>query len=214
VSEAIQSKRPALGVVLAGGRNTRYDGQAKALESVGGDSIAQRAIRAMREATERVVLVANEPETYRPLGLETRPDVQTGLGALGGIYTAVVWAEELGCRGALIAAGDMPFLSSALLGRLVEGAGAEHAVVPESDSHRGLEPLCAFYGTGCRPAIEAAIARDDLRVISFFPDVQLRTIPKDEIAKYGDPGVMFLNVNTPADRERAEALARGRDPRE
>ncbi len=212
MSPASDSDRQTLGVVLAGGRNVRYGGQAKVLETVAGVLIVRRVTRAMERATGNVVLVANELETYDSLGLDTRPDVKPGLGALGGIYTAVTWAEELGCDGALVVAGDMPFLSSALLERLVADASSGRAVVPESDSHRGLEPLCAFYGTGCRLAIEAAIARDDLRVISFYPDVELRKIPKQEVANYGDPGVMFMNVNTPEDRERAEALARGEDP--
>ena len=208
MSEDASAERPVLGVVLAGGRNTRYDGQPKALEQVGGARIADRAIRAMSQAAGRVVLVANDAETYRSLGLETRPDLRPGLGALGGIYTAVTWAEEEGCRGALVAACDMPFLSAGLLERLARDAGPDDIAAPESDSRRGLEPLCAYYGTGCRSAIEAAIARDDLRVISFFSDARLRALPKAEVADYGDPELMFLNVNTPADRERADALAR------
>jgi molybdopterin-guanine dinucleotide biosynthesis protein A len=208
VSEGASARRPVLGVVLAGGRNTRYEGQPKALEKVGGERIADRAVRAMREAADRVVLVANDAETYRPLGLETQPDLRPGLGALGGIYTAVVWAEEEGCRGALVAACDMPFLSAALLERLAWDAGPDDIVAPESDSRRGLEPLCAYYGTGCRSAIEAAIERDDLRVVSFYSDAQVTALPKAEVADYGDPELMFLNVNTPAERERADALAR------
>lgn len=212
MTAAKQAARPVLGVVLAGGRATRYDGKPKALEPVGGVTIAERAIGALRQVADRVVLVANEPEAYRQLGLETRPDLQPGLGALGGIYTAVAWAKEAGCRGALVTASDMPFLSAALLARLVDAAREDEIVVPESDSKRGLEPLCAFYGTGCRPAIEAAITRDDLRVVSFFPEVQVRTIPGDEVARFGDPSLLFLNVNTPADYERAAAHARAKEP--
>jgi molybdopterin-guanine dinucleotide biosynthesis protein A len=201
-----------LGVVLAGGRATRYDGKPKALELIGGVTIADRAIRALRQVAERVVLVANEPETYRPLGLETRPDLLPGLGALGGIHTAVAWAAEAGYRGALVTACDMPFLSAALLARLAEGAEEEEAVLPESDSRRGLEPLCAFYGSGCRPAIESAIARDDLRVVSFFPDVRVRTLAAAEVVRFGDPALLFLNVNTPADYRRAAAHASAGEP--
>ncbi|NIR45075.1 MAG: molybdenum cofactor guanylyltransferase [Gemmatimonadetes bacterium] len=196
-----------LGVILAGGHNTRYHGKPKALEPVAGELIAVRAIRAMRDAADRVVLVANEPEIYRPLRLEMRPDARPGLGALGGIYTAVLWAEDAGRRGALVAACDMPFLSAGLLRRLAEGAQADEVIAPGSDSRRGLEPLCAFYGIDCRGPIEAAIARNDRRVISFYDDVNVRVLPTEEVASYGDPSVLFMNVNRPADRQRAEALA-------
>lgn len=192
---------------MAGGQNRRYGGEPKALEAVGGEAIAVRAIRALGAAASRVVLVANEPETFRSLSLEIRPDIRPGLGALGGIHTAVVWAEEEGCRGALVAACDMPFLSAELLQRLADGAGAAEVVAPASDSRRGLEPLCACYGVDCRPAIEAALERGDRHVTSFFPDVQVRTLPREVVAEFGDPDLLFLNVNTPEDRERAEAAA-------
>lgn len=200
--------RSVLGVLLAGGVNRRYEGRPKALISVGGEPIASRAVRALREAADRVVLVANEPRTFASLGLETRPDIRSGLGALGGIHTAVVWAEEAGYGGALVVACDMPFLSSALLRRLAAGAAPDEVVTPESDSHRGLEPLCAFYGAACRAAIEAALDRGDGHVISFFPDVRLRVIPRDEVAAFGDPALLFLNVNAPEDRVRAEEATR------
>jgi molybdopterin-guanine dinucleotide biosynthesis protein A len=199
---------PVLGVLLAGGANRRYDGRPKALESVGGQPIAARAIGALRQATDRVVLVANDARIFAPLGLETRTDLRPGSGALGGIHTAVAWALELGWRGALVAACDMPFLSAALLRLICEDAGGDEVVAPESDSRRGLEPLCAFYGAACLPAIEASLEVGDRRVVSFFPQVTVRKIPLSQVREFGDPETLFLNVNTPADRELAEAAAR------
>jgi molybdopterin-guanine dinucleotide biosynthesis protein A len=207
-----ESESLVLGVMLAGGQNRRYDGAPKALESVGEERIADRAIRAMREAFDRVVLVANDEEVFETLGLEIRPDLTPGLGALGGIQTAVAWAGEEGYRGAVVVACDMPFLSPELLARLAENAGDDEVIAPASESRRGLEPLCAFYGIRCREAIDDALARGDRHVISFFPDVRVRTIPLDVVAEFGDPDLLFLNVNTPRDRELAEAVARGEGP--
>ena len=201
-------RRPVLGALLAGGQSRRYGGEPKALATVAGETIAARAIRALQAAADLVVIVANEPEIYQPLGLEVRSDLRPGLGALGGIHTAVAWAQEGGCRGALVAACDMPFLSPDLLRRLVEGSHANEVVAPASDSRRGLEPLCAYYGIACRSAIEAALERGDRHVTSFFPHVEVRTLPADVVARYGDPNLLFLNVNSPEDRERAEAAAR------
>jgi molybdopterin-guanine dinucleotide biosynthesis protein A len=197
---------PVLGVILAGGANRRYSGRPKALEPVGGKRIADRVVRALRGSVDRVVLVANDAAVFAELGLETRPDLVAGLGALGGIHTGVVWAEEEGCRGALVVACDMPFLSSRLLALLVDRAAADEVVVPESGSRRGLEPLHAFYGSGCRTAIETALERGDRHVVSFFPDVRVRTIPRAEVSAFGDPDTLFMNVNTPEDRDRAELI--------
>jgi molybdopterin-guanine dinucleotide biosynthesis protein A len=189
VSQANEGEAHTFAALLAGGANRRYAGQPKALEAVGGEPIAVRAIRALREAAGRVVLVANEFDTYRALGLEMRSDLRPGLGAL-------------------VAACDMPFLSAQLLRELVNDAGGDEVVAPESESRRGLEPLCAWYGSGCREAIEAALERGDRHVISFFDEIPVRTLPLDDVARFGDPELMFLNVNTPEDRERAEEAVR------
>lgn len=105
---------------------------------------------------------------------------------------------------------DMPFVSAELLARLLEeGAGAD-IVVPESESRRGVEPLCAYYATSCIPEIEAQIERGDRRVIGFYESLAVRRIPLAEVVAIGAPEVIFLNVNTPAERERAEAIADAR----
>jgi molybdopterin-guanine dinucleotide biosynthesis protein A len=197
-----------LGVVLAGGDNRRYDGRPKALEPVGGTRIADRVIRALRQVVDRVVLVANDATTFGVLGLETRPDVRPGLGALGGIYTAVAWARDDDYDGALVTACDMPFLNSALLRALIHHAGADDVVAPQSASRRSVEPLCAYYGTGCLTPIERALERGERHATSFYSEVKVHTIPQPQVEAFGDPALLFMNVNSPEDHQRAEAAAR------
>src|SRR5690606_14588328 len=135
---------------------------AKALAAVGGVRIIDRVIRALRAVTPDIVLITNDPDVFAPVGLAMRADARPGLGALGGIHTALLWAREASRPGVLAVACDMPFLGPRLLARLVEGAarGAD-VVVPESDGPRGVEPLCAYYSTRCIAAIERRIERGD-----------------------------------------------------
>ena len=197
-----------LGVILAGGLSTRY-GSPKALATVGGSRIVDRAAAAVGAAAEPVVAIANERAIAQAIGLPARADVHAGLGALGGIHSALRWAEEERRAGILVVACDMPFVAVPLLRRLVALAAAADVVAPESGGRRGIEPLCAFYATACLPAVEAAIARGDARVIAFHADVRVRTVPLDEVRAFGDPATLFLNVNTPEHRERAERIERG-----
>lgn len=198
-----------IGMVIAGGRSRRY-GAPKALEVVGGRRIVDRVIAALSSATGDIRLIVNDPTIAAAIELPSRPDILEDLGALGGIHAALVWARETGGSGIIAAACDMPFLSPGLLGRLAEratGPDSPDVVAPASESRRGLEPLCAWYGTRCVEAIEEAVARDDRRVIGFHRDVAVVTLPLDEVAAFGDPGVQFMNVNTPADRAEAERIA-------
>lgn len=212
---------PPLGAILAGGESRRY-GSPKALAEVGGARIVDRVVAALRRVTPDLALLANEPGLFEDLDLPTRPDVRPGLGALGGIHTGLLWARAEGRPGILAVACDMPFPSVALLERLraeawPEPGGAGDAaapgdplpdvVVPESRGRRGIEPLFAAYGVGCLPAIEARIEAGDRRMIGFHEDVAVRRIPLAEVERLCDPARAFLNVNTPEERERAQAMA-------
>ncbi len=215
-------RQPPFGAILAGGENRRY-GAHKALAAVGGRPILERVEAALRAVLPDLVLIANDAQVYGGAGLPMRPDALPGMGSLGGIYTALLWAREAGRPGVLAVACDMPFLSPALLARLLEAAASGAAaataggnagtgpdvVAPGSESRRGVEPLCAYYGTGCIAAIEAELARGERHIVGFFPEVRVRTLPLEEVRAYGDPAALFLNVNTAEERERAEALARG-----
>lgn len=202
------------GAILAGGESRRF-GSPKALATVGGVRIVDRIRGALAEVAPDLILIANDAELFAPLSLPLRPDARPGLGALGGIYTALLWAREAGRAGALAVACDMPFLSPQLLAHLLAERDGADVVAPESGGRRGIEPLCAYYTTTCIPAIERAIARDERQIVGFHGEVRVKRIPLDEVRAYGEPELLFLNVNTPEEHERAEriAAARGEEPR-
>ncbi|MGQ0641663.1 MAG: molybdenum cofactor guanylyltransferase [Gemmatimonadaceae bacterium] len=182
------------GVILAGGRATRYGGQPKGLERVGGDRIIDRVAAALREVEHELLLIANTPDADEWLrGVRRHADVIADAGSLGGIHAALSHAGT----SVLVVAWDMPFVQVALLKRLRALGESADAVVPESASKRGVEPLCAYYSAACLPAIERRLHTGDRRVVSFFDDVRLVRVPFDEVQQFGDPAIMFMNVNSP-----------------
>ena len=198
------------GAVLAGGAARRYAGRPKGLLEVGGRRILDRVVEGVAAATGAPpVIVANAEGAglWRP-DLTTIRDVRPGLGALGGIHTAVVHGDGP----VLCVAWDMPFVPQELLAALVAEAraGAWDAVLPESGGKRELEPLCAVYGPGCRTAIERQLDAGDLRAIAFHADVRVGILPLARVRAFGDPAELFFNVNTPDDLGRAEAVWRRR----
>ena len=204
------------GAVLAGGAARRYGGLPKGLEEIGGRRILDRVADAVAAATGAPpLLVANDPRapSWRT-DLRTVPDVRPGCGSLGGIYSAVLAGPDA----VLCVAWDMPFVTIELLRALLEGSTGWDAFLPESDpkglptgrGRRGVEPLCAVYGPACGAAIERQLARGDLRAIGFHADVKVGTLPLERVRALGDPDLLFFNVNSPADLERAEAAWRQR----
>ncbi|MGH7509355.1 MAG: molybdenum cofactor guanylyltransferase [Gemmatimonadales bacterium] len=194
------------GAILAGGGATRFGGKPKGLEVVGGERILDRLARTLSSALgEPPLLVANAPESasWRP-DLRTVGDVRLGLGALGGIYTAVIESPAP----VVCVAWDMPFVSEPLIRALAEGLQRADAVLPQSEGRRGLEPLCAAYGPACGEAIAASLAGGDLRAIGFHDRIRVGILPLDEVRTLADPGLLFFNVNTADDLVRADQLWR------
>jgi molybdopterin-guanine dinucleotide biosynthesis protein A len=200
--------RRTCGAAIAGGRSVRY-GEPKSFASVAGERLIDRVLRALRAASDEQVVIANDVDAYASLGLPVRTDVLADGGPVAGIHAALLHAAQSGCDGVLVLACDMPFPSAPLLRALAQHAHAHDvdAVLPASDSRRGMEPLCAWYSTRCIVPIERAVARDDLRVIGFHEEVRVAVLPAAEVAQFGEPQRLFMNVNTREEREQAERLA-------
>jgi molybdopterin-guanine dinucleotide biosynthesis protein A len=192
------------GVILAGGEARRYGGAAKGLERVGGRRIIDRVAQVLAAAADDLLLVANDPDAAAWLpGVPVAADVRPGNGSLGGIHAALTRAA----RPILVVAWDMPFVPAALLRALrALGRGADVAV-PESTSTRGVEPLCAYYDPACLGAIDRHLDAGDRRVVGFFDEVRVARLPDDQVRRFGDPALMFLNVNTPDELVLAERHA-------
>ena len=192
------------GAILAGGGATRFGGKPKGLELVGGRRILDRLVEVMSSALgELPLLVANAPEAIHwRTDLRTVPDVRPALGALGGIYTAVLEAPAP----VVCVAWDMPFVSESLIQALAQGLQHHDAVLPQSTGRRGVEPLCAGYGPACSDAIAQSLAAGDLRAIGFHDRIKVGILPLEDVRRLADPELLFFNVNTADDLARADQL--------
>ena len=176
----------------------------KGLERIAGTRIIDRVAAALREVADDLLLIANDPAADEWLpGVRREADVLPGLGSLGGIHAAVHHAGS----GALVVAWDMPFVPTSLLAALRSAGENADAVVPTSDSKRGVEPLCAYYAPSCLAPIERRLAHGDRRVVAFFDDVRVVRLEQEAVSRFGDPAIMFMNVNTPNDLALAERYA-------
>jgi molybdopterin-guanine dinucleotide biosynthesis protein A len=189
------------GVIQAGGKSTRMGGQPKALIELGGRRIVERVVAALAPAVDDVLIVTNTPELYTFLGLPMVGDVYPDRGSLGGIYSGLRAAGEV----ALTVACDMPFLHPEVVRLVVSRAGEGDVVIPRVGNQ--LETMHAAYGKGCLPHIEKRLLSGQLRIVDFFANVQVVEIAEADVARFRDPAVVFMNVNTPDELARARALA-------
>ena len=214
------------GVILAGGASRRM-GRDKAWIEFEGQSLVERVIARLRLVCQDIVLVTSNREPYQLLDARIVGDAFPGKGSLGGIYSglSVTRFDRV-----IVVACDMPFLNTELLTFMLSLSADHDVVIPSAAGVRGsvsappdkpnlgrgnrptakdndLHPLHAVYSKRCLGPIEARLASDDLRLISFHSEVRVRVVSSVEIDRFDPEHLSLFNVNTPEDLALAENFA-------
>ena len=183
--------------ILAGGQARRLGGQDKGALAVGAGSTTGGTPRSIRER-QLAVLRSLTPHILI-IGRDGISDRVPGAGALGGLYTALL---ESTTDRVLVVACDMPFLSQALLEHMAR-IDAD-VVIPRT--MRGYEPLCAIYSRACIAPMRVRLTRGELEASRLLEGVRVAEVGPETLAAYDPNGLLFVNVNTPHDYERAKEV--------
>jgi molybdopterin-guanine dinucleotide biosynthesis protein A len=206
VSEQIKTSRAkkasCSAAILAGGASSRM-GANKALMNMHGEPLIARVAKALTASRfiDEVLLIANAPQEYASLKLPVYSDVKSGMGPLGGIYTALHYSQS---SHVLVAACDLPFVTSALVDYLCQH-GVNHDVFA-LESEKGVEPLCAVYAKACLPVIEKQLQENKLKVSDFYPAVEAKVMRLEASLPFYRPHLL-ANVNSPEEFAAAQKLA-------
>jgi molybdopterin-guanine dinucleotide biosynthesis protein A len=183
--------------ILAGGRARRLDGRDKSALVVGDRRILDWQLAALRGHAARIVIVGG-PQRGGEDGVEVIPDRLPGIGALGGLYTALVSATA---ERTLVLACDMPFVTGAFLEYLARCSVGYDAAAPRD--RRGLHPLCAVYARAAAPLIRRSIDEGVRKVREAIEPLRIRVIEGAALEPFDPAGRLLENVNTPDDYARA-----------
>ena len=199
------------GFILAGGQSSRM-GVDKGLLEIAGAPIIVRAARLVESVVGLAAVVVGTPEKYQGFGLRAISDDWPGCGPLGGIATALRASHA---DWNLIVACDLPYLTREWLEYLLRRArdSEAEAVVPMNltpENKRGAEPLCAVYHKGCEPTLRRALERSVRKVTDGLAELRVEVIEPAAWKGFDSDGLLFKNVNTPADYEQAKRRFAGR----
>ena len=206
--------------ILAGGRATRMSaggvvsaGIVKGMLVVEGRRIIDRQLAVLRPLFAEVMISANDPDPWADLGLRVVSDPipspvlgggsgrGSGLGPLAGL-DAVLTALPATIDAVVCVAGDMPFLSAALLERLRDRAPGATALVPRVAGRP--EPLLARYGQQAAPIVREQLARGAHAMIDLLARLTVTWIDEAELRSLDPDLRSIVNVNTPEDLARLE----------
>lgn len=175
------------GVVLAGGKSSRF-GSNKALSRFRNESFLQHIAELARPYTKEVV-IAGFYDEYQEMGMPVLKDRLPGIGALGGIYTALTYSST---PWILVMTCDMPLLTKEVIMHMMAVGRGEHVIGWKYTDNIGIFPL--LLSKAIIPRLEEAIGKEQYRVKQLFEwgKCNLTTIPEDWRN-------LFVNINTPED---------------
>jgi molybdenum cofactor guanylyltransferase len=189
--------RDATAAILAGGTGSRLGGTCKAFLEIDGRTVLSRQLEVLGPLFEEVVVVANDPRPFAPLGLRVVADRFRGKGAPAGVHAALEasrhsWVFCVAC--------DMPLIRREAI-ELLAGRRADLDIV--APLRQGYpEPLFAFWSTRCLQLLEKALATGAPSLQSVVEQASALLVSEDELGRV-DPGCRSLeNVNTREDLAR------------
>ena len=186
--------------IVAGGQARRLGGRDKGRLEVRGRPIIVRQIEVLQRVTATIFIVSSHTDgRFVDLGLPVYPDAVEGVGAIGGLLTAL---ERASTDLILVVGCDLPFLQEAVLERLVNRARTADAAWIMSA--RGPEPLLACYRRAAAPRVRQEVARGRLRLADLDQVLTIAAIAPEELAEFGDANELLANINTADDLGRIQ----------
>ncbi len=195
------------GVILAGGRSTRFGDSDKAVTDLAGvpmlrrvadriegvvDELVVNCRDGQRDAIETVVEDYPNPTTF---AIDPDPDE----GPMAGIRTGLAACDA---EYAFVVACDMPFVDPGLVSYLFERADDHDAVVPRLGDGWFQTTHAVYKPTPMVEACDTALRRNERKIIEPLFELDYVVIEEAELREHGSLE-SFENVNTREEFETA-----------
>jgi molybdenum cofactor guanylyltransferase len=181
--------------ILAGGKNSRFNGEQKSFLTIGNHNIIDRTLLVLNNIFNDIIIVSNQTELYNDYSkYKIVSDVYNEIGPLGGIHAALQTTEK---EAVFIVSCDMPFLNEYLINLQIQNhldAGAD-ITIPLHNGYK--EPLHGIYNKEILNKLEDYIhtsASFKIRNLFNFLNVNYFEVPSDP-----EFTSAFTNINHPED---------------
>lgn len=187
------------GLILAGGRARRMDGQDKGLILLDGKHMIEYCISKLAPQVWKILISANRnTEQYRRYGF---PILEDKFGEFEGPLTGLMRAlTHSGDAPVLVVPCDAPFLSARLASRLLESyvETKTSAVIPH-DGDR-LQPLFGLYSPAVVTSLREYLASGQRKVETWV------TALPHAVVDFSNERESFMNINTVSDLQAAQSI--------
>jgi molybdopterin-guanine dinucleotide biosynthesis protein A len=187
------------GLILAGGRGKRMEGQDKGLIPLNAETLVEHCIRRFAPQIDHLCISANRHiARYQQLGYPVLADSSDDfLGPLAGLLSAY---QQLQASLIAVVPCDAPLLACDLVSRLLDARAMEQdlAVIPH-DGQR-LQPLFGLYTQKALAALPAYLDSGQRKVLTWVESLAPR------IVDFSDRQDSFHNVNSMTELDEVKFL--------
>jgi molybdopterin-guanine dinucleotide biosynthesis protein A len=195
------------GLIVAGGRSTRFGDTDKVVASVAGTPMIRRVADCLAPVIDALVVncreeqVASIREALIGYSLRVRfaCDETPDQGPVAGMATGLRHAEH---EYAFVAAADMPLIDPEIVAYLFEQAvGSNHdAAIPQLDDLWFQTTHAVYRVNAMATACEAALAAGKRKTTAPLSDIDYVVVDENKVRTHGSLDT-FENINTQEDRE-------------
>jgi molybdopterin-guanine dinucleotide biosynthesis protein A len=195
----------ASGILLAGGASRRF-GRNKLLEPLAGRPLYERPLSALGRTCDEVVVVLgpDSPDLAVPSDVARVRFVRDDATHEGPLAGCARGLREVTADVAILAAGDMPGLSTGVLALLRSELTADVDAVVLADGGSWRPLPAALAATRARPVTDKLLARGERRLRALFEEVSPKVVAEATWAAVDPEGDWRWDVDEPTDlvRER------------
>ena len=178
-------------IILAGGQSSRMGRPKHLLYTPQGGTVTEHLVQKLAFLfTETLVVGRNL--TVPSSNMRAVEDLYPARSPLVGIYSGLLSAKTDLC---FVIACDMPFVHASLVEHILSQSREADVCVPIVNDY--YEPLCAAYRRSAIPAIHRAIKRGLFKVTAPYNDLNLCTLPEEELRRFDRDLISFTNLNVP-----------------
>lgn len=193
-----------VGVVLAGGRSSRF-GSPKLAAELHGSTILDLTIAAVAAVTTEVIVVIapDVPAPALPANVRIVRDLEEFGGPLVGLAAALNATEA---PVAIVVGGDMPLVRPSVLDAMRVALpippGAAAVVLADES---GPRPLPIVLGTAARLPLAVALASGEHSLRAFLNRLTVLTLAEEDWRPLDPAGDTLVDIDVPQDLERVRA---------
>jgi|AACY02.10.fsa_nt_gi Molybdopterin-guanine dinucleotide biosynthesis protein A len=194
-----------IGVLLAGGKSSRFEGGDKIFATIDGETLIERAIRKASKQVDKLILSINNYESDNlDFKIPIVPDLNFQLvGPLGGILSTLEWVSQNHSyvNNVVYFAVDVPFFPNDIVNTLLKMKKINTCKKLFCVSHEGIiQPLFSLWDVSLRHQLKEYLEKKEYKVQSFLKKNSCIVEELKSIDAHS-----FLNVNTKKDLEKLSA---------